>query len=129
MAAALQIWSPTFCRGFDSLPSQVQQAIQDKVDEMGRRLDSFSHHRLTGRNEFRLRVGDYQLGEQAQETNGHRPPTVRSRAEETQNLAGSLSSNTKASVWLVKTRAIDSGNWREPAYTVILFDRDCVMRL
>jgi len=61
VAAALQIWSPTFCRCFDALPSQVQQVIQDKVDEMGRRLDSFPHHRLTGRNEFRLRVGDYRV--------------------------------------------------------------------
>jgi len=58
VAAALQIWSPTFCHGFDALPSQVQQAIEDKVNDMGRRLDLFPHHRLTGRNEFRLRVGD-----------------------------------------------------------------------
>ena len=43
------------------MPSHVQQAIQDKVDDMGRRLDIFPHHRLTGRNEFRLRVGDYRV--------------------------------------------------------------------
>jgi hypothetical protein len=53
MAAALQIWSPTFCRVFDSLPPQIQQQIQDKIDSMGRRLESFPHHRLAGRSEYR----------------------------------------------------------------------------
>ena len=61
MAAALQIWSNTFCRDFDRLPPQVQEAIQAKIDEMGTRLDSFPHHRLTGRRESRLRVGDYRV--------------------------------------------------------------------
>lgn len=61
MAAALQTWSPTFCRPFDALPPHVRQAIQDKVDDMGRRLDSFPYHRLTGRAESRLRVGDYRV--------------------------------------------------------------------
>jgi mRNA interferase RelE/StbE len=28
---------------------------------MGRRLDSFAHERLQGREEFRLRVGDYRV--------------------------------------------------------------------
>jgi mRNA-degrading endonuclease RelE of RelBE toxin-antitoxin system len=28
---------------------------------MGRRLDSFPHYRMTGRNHFRLRVGDYRV--------------------------------------------------------------------
>ena|SRR5687767_1794223 len=46
MAAALQIWSPTFCRVFDSLPPRTQQQIQDKIDSMGLRLDAFPHHAL-----------------------------------------------------------------------------------
>ena len=61
MAAALQIWSPTFCRAFDSLPAQVQQQIQNKIDSMGLRLVSFPHHRLSGRSECRLRAGDYRV--------------------------------------------------------------------
>ena len=61
MAAALQVWSNTFCREFDRLPPQVQEAIQAKIDEMGTRLGSFPHHRLSGRGEFRLRVGDYRV--------------------------------------------------------------------
>lgn len=61
MAAALQIWSPTFTRTFDVLPVDVRHAVQGKVDEMGTRLGSFPHRRLTGRLEFKLRVGDYRV--------------------------------------------------------------------
>ena len=61
MAAALQIWSPTFTRSFDALPAGVRDAVQGKVDEMGTRLGSFAHRRLTGRPEFKLRVGDYRV--------------------------------------------------------------------
>ncbi len=61
MAAALQIWSPTFSRSFDNLPASVRIAVERKVDEMGTRLESFSHQRLQGRPEFKLRVGDYRV--------------------------------------------------------------------
>jgi mRNA interferase RelE/StbE len=61
VAAALQIWSPTFTRTFDALPADVREAVQGKVDEMGTRLGRFAHRRLTGRPEFKLRVGDYRV--------------------------------------------------------------------
>ena len=61
MAAALQIWSHTFTRSFDALPSNVRQTVQSKVDEVGTRLEGFPHKRLTGRSEFKLRVGDYRV--------------------------------------------------------------------
>ena len=61
MAAALQIWSPTFSRAFDALPTSVRADVQRKVDEMGTRLEMFSHQRLQGRAEFKLRVGDYRV--------------------------------------------------------------------
>ncbi|HMO66346.1 MAG TPA: type II toxin-antitoxin system RelE/ParE family toxin [Verrucomicrobiota bacterium] len=61
MAAALQIWSPTFCRAFDALPAAVQGDILRKVDAMGARLGDFPHQRLRGRPEYRLRVGDYRV--------------------------------------------------------------------
>jgi mRNA interferase RelE/StbE len=61
VAAALQIWSPTFSKAFDSLPASVRDAVQRKVDEMGTRLGSFPHRRLEGRSEFKLRVGDYRV--------------------------------------------------------------------
>jgi mRNA interferase RelE/StbE len=61
VAAALQIWSPTFSRSFDELPSAIRETVQRKVDEMGTRLESFPHKRLQGRPEFKLRVGDYRV--------------------------------------------------------------------
>jgi len=61
VAAALQIWSPTFSKAFDSLPESVRQAVQSKIDEMGERLDTYPHKRLQGRPEFKLRAGDYRV--------------------------------------------------------------------
>ena len=61
MAAALQIWSPTFSKAFDSLPEAVRQTLQGKIDEMGTRLETYPHKRLQGRPEFKLRVGDYRM--------------------------------------------------------------------
>jgi mRNA interferase RelE/StbE len=61
VAAALRVWSHTFSKEFDRLPPHIQQAVQAKIDELGRRLKTFPHHRLTGRGECRLRVGDYRV--------------------------------------------------------------------
>ena len=61
VAAALQVWSNTFSKSFDSLPDKVQISVRDAIDEMGRRLESYSLSRLQGRKEFRLRVGDYRV--------------------------------------------------------------------
>lgn len=52
---------PTYTRAFDSLPPSIREAVERKVDEMGRRLESFPHQRLQGRREFKLRVGDYRV--------------------------------------------------------------------
>jgi len=61
VAAALQIWSPTFSKAFDALPPAVREILQSKIDEMGTRLDTYPHKRLQGRPEFKLRAGDYRL--------------------------------------------------------------------
>jgi len=61
VAAALQVWSPTYSRAFDALPASVREMVQSKVDELGTRLESFPHQRLSGRSEFKLRVGDYRV--------------------------------------------------------------------
>ena len=61
MAAALQIWSPTFSKAFDDLPPAIRETVQRKIDEMGARLENFPHQRLQGRPEFKLRVGDYRV--------------------------------------------------------------------
>ncbi len=58
MAAALQIWSPTFSRALDKLPPSIRVMVQEKADEMGTRLGTFPHQRLQGRPEFKLRIGD-----------------------------------------------------------------------
>ena len=61
MAAALQIWSPTFSKVFDDLPLSIREMVQRKIDDMGARLESFPHQRLQGRPEFKIRVGDYRV--------------------------------------------------------------------
>ena len=35
--------------------------MRAKVDEMGTRLNSYPHKRLSGRPEFKLRVGEYRV--------------------------------------------------------------------
>ena len=45
----------------DGIPPQVREFILAKITEMGGRLDSFPHYRMSGRSEFRLRVGDYRI--------------------------------------------------------------------
>jgi mRNA interferase RelE/StbE len=61
VAAALQIWSHTFSKAFDGLPSGIRETLQRKIDEMGIRLETFTHKRLQGRPECKLRVGDYRV--------------------------------------------------------------------
>jgi mRNA interferase RelE/StbE len=61
VAAALQIWSPTFTKAFDSLPTGVREAVAEKINELSFRLPTFSHRRLRGRPEYKLRVGDYRV--------------------------------------------------------------------
>lgn len=61
MAAALQIWSHTFSKAFDDLPSGIRETVRRKIDEMGTRLENFPHKRLQGRSEFKLRIGDYRV--------------------------------------------------------------------
>ena len=61
MASALQVWSHVFCRHFDSLRPEVQAAVTGKIDDLGRRLDTFPHVRLVGRREFKLRAGDWRV--------------------------------------------------------------------
>ena len=61
MAAALQIWSHTFTKSFDDLPTGIRETVRRKIDEMGLRLENFPHQRLQGRPECKLRVGDYRV--------------------------------------------------------------------
>ena len=58
---ATQIFSAEFDAALARLPQNAAALIMAKLDDMGRRLDSFPHYRMTGRSEFRLRVGDYRI--------------------------------------------------------------------
>ena len=54
-----------FSREFDAalarLPSTIRMLILEKIDGIGLQLDRFPHYRMPGRNEYRLRVGDYRI--------------------------------------------------------------------
>jgi len=38
-----------------------QTLVLEKITDMGRRLAEFRHYRMTGRDEYRLRIGDYRV--------------------------------------------------------------------
>ncbi len=61
MTCAEQIYYSGFDRDFFKLPADIQRQIEARIDEMGRRLGGFPHHRLSGSNNFRLRVGAYRI--------------------------------------------------------------------
>jgi len=61
MPAATQVWSQTFTKAFESLPSSVQVRVSEAIDSLGRNLSAAAHHRLQGTDAFRLRVGNYRV--------------------------------------------------------------------
>jgi mRNA interferase RelE/StbE len=61
VSAATQVYYTAFDHTFFRLPPVIQTRIQGKIDDMGSRLATFSHYRLTGSDRFRLRVGDYRI--------------------------------------------------------------------
>ena len=61
MSAPLQVYYTRFDAAFFKLPSPIRTRIESRIDEMGLRLATFPHHRLTGSNRYRLRVGDYRI--------------------------------------------------------------------
>jgi mRNA-degrading endonuclease RelE of RelBE toxin-antitoxin system len=40
---------------------RVHDLIEAKIHDVGSRLNGYSHHRLKGRTEYRLRAGDYRV--------------------------------------------------------------------
>lgn len=61
MSRALQIYYSAFDADFLALPNDLRRRIEDRIDEMGRNLAAFPHHRMTGSERYRLRVGDYRV--------------------------------------------------------------------
>ncbi len=59
--AATQIFSAEFDAAVARLPRNIATLVMAKIGDMGRRLDTFPHYRMTGRSESRLRVGDYRI--------------------------------------------------------------------
>jgi mRNA interferase RelE/StbE len=59
--AATQIYSHEFDAMLSRVPERVGTLISEKITEMGLRLESYPHYRMSGRGEFRLRVGDYRI--------------------------------------------------------------------
>ncbi len=58
---ATQVFSREFDAVLDGIPVRLRELILAKITDMGARLDSFPHYRMTGRSEFRVRVGDYRI--------------------------------------------------------------------
>ena len=58
---ATQIFSHEFDTALGRIPAHTRELILAKITDIGSRLESFPHYRMTGRSEFRLRVGDYRI--------------------------------------------------------------------
>jgi len=61
VSRATEIYSREFDSVLLQLPPRVRELIEEKVHDVGSRLEWYPHHRLKGRSEFRLRVGDYRI--------------------------------------------------------------------
>jgi mRNA interferase RelE/StbE len=61
VSCATEVYAREFDSVFLKLPPQLREAIQSKIHQLGSRLDNYPHHRLSGRAEYRLRVGDYRV--------------------------------------------------------------------
>lgn len=61
MGDALQIYYSAFDTTFFTLSAEIRSRIEEKIDDMGRRLDTFPHRRLKAQNRYRLRIGDYRV--------------------------------------------------------------------
>ena len=61
MSAATQILLRKFHAVFVKLPLALRARIEQKIDEIGLRLPTYPHHRLTGSNRYSARIGDYRI--------------------------------------------------------------------
>ena len=59
--AATQRFSREFDAALARLLAATQAVVPEKITAMGLQLDRFPHYRMTGREEYRLRVGDYRI--------------------------------------------------------------------
>ncbi len=61
MKAATQVYSRDFDADFLKLPTDLQIRIAAKIDDVGSRLATYPHLKLTGVDCYKLRVGDYRV--------------------------------------------------------------------
>ena len=53
MSRALQVYYAAFDDVFLKLPEAVRNRIETEIDDMGRRLTTFPHYRMTGGHRYR----------------------------------------------------------------------------
>ncbi len=61
MSRATEVFAREFDTVLLSLSPRLRRLIEEKIHDLGSRLAAYSHHRLKGRSEYRLRVGDYRV--------------------------------------------------------------------
>ncbi len=61
MSRATEVYAREFDSILFKLPPHVREAIESKIHQLGSRLADYPHHRLKGRTEYRLRVGDFRV--------------------------------------------------------------------
>lgn len=61
MSRATEVYSREFDSVFLNLSPRLRELIDAKIHDVGSRLTGYSHHRLKGRSEYRLRLGDYRI--------------------------------------------------------------------
>jgi mRNA interferase RelE/StbE len=61
VSRATEVYSREFDSIFLNLSPRIRELIEAKIHFVGSRLSTHSHHRLQGRSEYRLRVGDYRI--------------------------------------------------------------------
>ncbi len=50
-----------FSKRFKALDSTIQHRVLDKLDDLAERVHLIQHERLTGRTEYKLRIGDWRV--------------------------------------------------------------------
>lgn len=61
MSQATEVYSREIDLTYLSLPVSLRLWVEGKIRDLGGRLHDYPHIRLQGREEFKLRVGDYRI--------------------------------------------------------------------
>lgn len=61
MSRATEVYSRELDSVFLNLSPRIRELIEAKIYDVGSRLGAYSHHRLKGRSEYRLRADDYRI--------------------------------------------------------------------